>query len=280
MSTEHRDLIAERRDGVLYLTMNRPDKLNALSDQMIAGLLEELGRAAHDREVGAVVLTGAGRGFCAGGDIGRMRDRNEAGGAAAASSANSSAGEQGIQTRISSLRRSEEVSLLLHEMPKVTIGAINGPAAGAGLSIALACDLRIASDAARFGTAFARVGFSGDFGGTYLLTQLIGTAKARELYFTAEVLGAEEALKLGMVNRVVPAASLTEEVNAFAKRIAAGPVVAYSYMKAHLNLALKSDLRTILDRESYGQTLTGLTEDHKEAVKAFLEKREAKFQGR
>ncbi len=121
---------------------------------------------------------------------------------------------------------------------------------------------------------------SGDFGGTYLLTQLVGTAKARELYFTAEVLGAEEALKLGMVNRVVPAAALTEEVRAFAKRIAAGPTVAYSYMKAHLNLALNCDLRTILDRESYGQTLTGLTEDHKEAVKAFLEKREPKFKGR
>ena len=279
MSTEHRDLIAERHAGVLYLTMNRPDKLNALSDHMIAGLLEELNRAAHDREVGAVVLTGAGRGFCAGGDIGRMRERNEGGGAEH-SGHNSSAGEQGIQTRISQLRRSEEVSLLLHEMPKVTIGAINGPAAGAGLSIALACDLRIAADTARFGTAFARVGFSGDFGGTYLLTQLVGPAKARELYFTAEVIGAEEALKLGMVNRVVPAATLTEEVRAFAQGIAAGPVVAYSYMKAHLNLALKSDLRTILDRESYGQTLTGLTEDHKEAVKAFLEKREAKFNGR
>src|SRR5260221_1153941 len=281
MPAEHHrdlnDLIVERRDGVLYLTMNRPDKLNALSDQMIAGLLEELNRAAHDREVGAVVLTGAGRGFCAGGDIGRMRERNEGGGTHAQSA---SAGEQGIQTRISQLRRSEEVSLLLHEMPKVTIGAINGPAAGAGLSIALACDLRIASDNARFGTAFARVGFSGDFGGTYLLTQLVGPAKARELYFTAEVIGAEEALRLGMVNRVVPAESLTEEVQAFAKRLAAGPVVAYSYMKAHLNLALKSDLRTILDRESYGQTLTGLTEDHKEAVKAFLEKREAKFKGR
>ncbi len=278
MSTEHRDLIAERHDGVLYLTMNRPDKLNALSDQMIAGLLEELNRAAHDREVGAVVLTGAGRGFCAGGDIGRMRERNE--GVGEGAKPNPSAGEQGIQTRISQLRRSEEVSLLLHEMPKVTIGAINGPAAGAGLSIALACDLRIAADTARFGTAFARVGFSGDFGGTYLLTQLVGPAKARELYFTAEVLGADEALKLGMVNRVVPAATLTEEVRAFATRLAAGPVVAYSYMKAHLNLALKSDLRTILDRESYGQTLTGLTEDHKEAVKAFLEKREAKFKGR
>jgi 2-(1,2-epoxy-1,2-dihydrophenyl)acetyl-CoA isomerase len=284
MSTEHRDLsdlIVERQDGVLYLTMNRPDKLNALSDQMIAGLLEELNRAAHDREVGAVVLTGAGRGFCAGGDIGRMRERNEGGNADSGGRAQSaSAGEQGIQTRISQLRRSEEVSLLLHEMPKVTIGAINGPAAGAGLSIALACDLRIASDNARFGTAFARVGFSGDFGGTYLLTQLVGPAKARELYFTAEVIGVEEALKLGMVNRVVPAAALTEEVQAFAKSLAAGPVVAYSYMKAHLNLALKSDLRTILDRESYGQTLTGLTEDHKEAVKAFLEKREAKFKGR
>jgi len=279
MSTEHRDLIAERHAGVLYLTMNRPDKLNALSDHMIAGLLEELNRAAHDREVGAVVLTGAGRGFCAGGDIGRMRERNEGAGAEHAGHS-SSAGEQSIQTRISQLRRSEEVSLLLHEMPKVTIGAINGPAAGAGLSIALACDLRIAADTARFGTAFARVGFSGDFGGTYLLTQLVGTAKARELYFTAEVIGAEEALKLGMVNRVVPAAALTEEVRAFAQRIAAGPVVVYSYMKAHLNLALKSDLRTILDRESYGQTLTGLTEDHKEAVKAFLEKREAKFKGR
>lgn len=278
MSSEHRDLIAERRHGVLFLTMNRPDKLNALSDQMIGGLLDELGRAAHDREVGAVVLTGAGRGFCAGGDIGRMRERNE--GAGHESAGAHSGGEGGINTRIAQLRRSEEVSALLHEMPKVTIGAINGPAAGAGLSIALACDIRIAADTARFGTAFARVGFSGDFGGTYFLTQLVGPAKARELYFTAEVLGAEEALKLGMVNRVVPGAALGEEVEAFARRIAAGPVVAYSYMKAHLNLALKSDLRTILDRESHGQSLTGLTEDHKEAVKAFLEKREPKFKGR
>jgi 2-(1,2-epoxy-1,2-dihydrophenyl)acetyl-CoA isomerase len=277
MSTESHDLIAERHDGVLYLTMNRPDKLNAMSDHMIAGLLDELSRAAHDREVGAVVLTGAGRGFCAGGDIGRMRDRNE-GGAAGAHAGGGA--EPGIQARIAQVRRSEEVSLMLHEMPKVTIGAINGPAAGAGLSLALACDLRIAADTARFGTAFARVGYSGDFGGTFLLTQLVGTAKARELYFTAEVIGAEEALKLGMVNRVVPAAALMEEVRAFAKRLAAGPTVAYSYMKAHLNLALNSDLRTILDRESYGQTLTGLTEDHKEAVKAFLEKREAKFKGR
>src|SRR3984957_3793286 len=263
------DLLVELRDRVLYLTLNRPDKLNAMSPEMMNGLTAELQKASHDPKVGAVVLTGAGRGFCSGGDITAMRARNEATGPAPT-----------LEDRVANLRHGEEASRMLHEMPKVTIGAINGPAAGAGLSIALACDIRIASDTARFGTAFARVGFSGDFGGTYLLTQLVGTAKARELYFTAEVLGAEEALKLGMVNRVVPAANLIEEASAFAKRIASGPTVAFSYMKAHLNLALKSDLRTILDRESYGQTLTGLTEDHKEAVKAFLEKREAKFNGR
>ncbi|MGH7931854.1 MAG: enoyl-CoA hydratase [Candidatus Binataceae bacterium] len=265
------DLIAERRDGVLYLTMNRPDKLNALSDQMIAGLLEELNRASSDAEVGVVVVTGAGRGFCAGGDISRMRDRNE--GAAAGRGIT-------LEQRIAGLRRSEDVSLLLHEMPKVTIAAINGPAAGAGLSIALACDLRIAADNARLGTAFARVGFSGDFGGSWSLTQLVGASKARELYFSAEVINADEALRIGMLSRVVPAASFKDEVHAYAKRIASGPTVAYGYMKANLNLALHSDFRTALDREAYGQSLTGLTQDHKEAVQAFLEKREPKFQGR
>ena len=277
MPNAHPDLITERRDGVLYLTMNRPDKLNALSEGMIAGLIDELNGAAYDREVGAVVLTGAGRGFCAGGDIGRMRERNEAGSRAGGGA---EAGEPNLTARIAGLRRSEELSVLLHEMPKVTIGAINGPAAGAGLSIALACDVRMASDAARFGTAFAKVGYSGDFGGTYFLTKLLGAAKARELYFTADIIGADEALKVGIVNRVVPAASFMDEVKTFAARIAAGPTVAYSYMKAHLNLALTSDLRTILDREAYGQTLTSLTEDHKAAVKAFLEKREPKFSGR
>jgi len=185
-----------------------------------------------------------------------------------------------LQQRIAGLRRSEEVSLLLHEMPKVTIAAVNGPAAGAGLSICLACDIRIASDQARLGTAFARVGFSGDFGGTYFLTQLVGPSKARELYFSGEMLNADEALKLGMVSRVVPAAALADEVHAYAKRIAAGPRVAYAYMKANLNAALHSDARAMLDREALGQSLTGLTEDHKEAVKAFLEKREPKFEGR
>jgi 2-(1,2-epoxy-1,2-dihydrophenyl)acetyl-CoA isomerase len=272
MSTEQH-LLAERRDGVLYLTMNRPDKLNALSEQMVAGLLEQLHHAASDPEVGAIVLTGAGRGFCAGGDISRMRDRNEAAG-------HDGGQGLGIENRIAGTRHGEEISLLLHEIPKVTIAAVNGPVAGAGLGVCLACDLRIASEAARFGTAFARVGYSGDYGGTYFLTQLVGPAKARELYFLAEFVNADEALKIGIVNRVVPAALLAQEVHTCAKRIASGPRVAYGYMKGNLNAALNTDLRTLLDREAVGQALTSLTDDHKEAVKAFLEKREPKFHGR
>ena len=271
MPTDNQDLLVARRDGVLYLTLNRPDRLNALSDGIISGLLENLGHAANDREVGAIVVTGAGRGFCAGGDINRMRDRNE--GAA-------QAGAPGLDQRIAATRRGEEVAVMLREIPKVTIAAVNGPVAGAGLGLCLACDVRIASDAARFGTAFARVGFSGDYGGSYFLTQLVGTAKARELYFSAEMFDADEALRLGLVSRIVPAAALAEEVHAYAARIAAGPRVAYAYMKGNLNAALDTDLRTLLDREAVGQALTSLTEDHKEAVKAFLEKREPKFSGR
>ena len=271
---DEQELLVRNRDGVLYLTLNRPDKLNALSDAIISGLLDSLRKAASDDTVGAVVLTGAGRGFCAGGDIGRMRERNE--NAQAAVGGNHSVS---LDRRIAGLRRSEEVSLLLHEIAKVTIAAVNGPAAGAGFSLCLACDIRIASDQARMGTAFARVGYSGDFGGSYFLTKIVGTAKARELYFTADMLTAEEALKEGIVNRVVPAGSFADEVHAFARRIASGPRVAYSYMKANLNAAESSDVRSMLEREALGQSLTGLTEDHKEAVKAFLDKREPKFRG-
>jgi 2-(1,2-epoxy-1,2-dihydrophenyl)acetyl-CoA isomerase len=274
MSTEQNDLLVERRDGVLYLTLNRPDRLNALSDQIINGLREQLSRAATDAEVGAVVVTGSGRGFCAGGDVTRMRDRNEASGQGGAANGVS------LEKRIAGTRHGEEVSVLLHEIPKVTIAAVNGPAAGAGLGLCLACDFRIASDTARFGTAFARVGYSGDFGGSYFLTQIVGPAKARELYFLAEIINADEALRLGIVNRVVPAASLASEVEAFARRIASGPRVAYGYMKGNLNAALNTDLRTLLDREAVGQALTSLTQDHKEAVNAFMEKRKSVFKGK
>ena len=192
------DLLTEVKDRVLYLTLNRPDKLNAMSGEMMGALVDNLSRAATNPEIGAVVLTGAGRGFCAGGDIGGMRARNEGAGAGEGAA-------QTIEDRVAGLRRGEEASLMLHEMSKATIAAVNGPAAGAGLSLAMACDIRIASDAARFGTAFAKVGFSGDYGGTWSLTHLVGSAKARELYFLADVIGADEALRIGLANRVVPA---------------------------------------------------------------------------
>ena len=263
-------LLTELKDRVLYLTLNRPDKLNAMSQDMMSALLDNLAHAATDSKIGAVVVTGAGRGFCAGGDVSAMRARNEGG----------SGSEQTIEDRVAGLRRGEEASRLLHEMPKVTIAAINGPAAGAGLSLAMAADLRFAADSARLGTAFAKVGYSGDYGGTWSLTRLVGSAKARELYFLPDMLDAAEAQRIGLVNRVFPAASFRDEVHALASRIANGPTVAYSYMKANLNLAITHEFNELLDREAWGQTLTGRTEDHREAVKAFLEKRDPTFKGR
>ncbi|MBI2014697.1 MAG: enoyl-CoA hydratase/isomerase family protein, partial [Candidatus Rokubacteria bacterium] len=153
-------------------------------------------------------------------------------------------------------------------------------AAGAGLSLALACDLRVAADSARFGTAFARVGYSGDFGGSYFLTQLVGTAKARELYFTADLLDAPQALALGLVNRVVPDSQLEEQTLALARRLARGPSVAYRYMKRNFNAAESGTLEDLLDLEAWHHTRCGMTEDHREATKAFVEKREPVFRGR
>jgi 2-(1,2-epoxy-1,2-dihydrophenyl)acetyl-CoA isomerase len=261
------DLLEQVKDGVALLTLNRPDRLNAMSRPMLDALLEALPRLAEDPAVGVLVLTGAGRGFCAGGDVKAMAEGNELGG-------------QTMEERAQALRSRMETSRWLHEMPKPTIAMMRGPAAGAGLSLAMACDLRIASDTVKLGTAFARVGYSGDFGGSYYLTQLVGTAKARELYFTADLLDAQQALGLGLVNRVVADARLEEETMALASRLARGPRVAYRYMKRNMNAAETASLKDMLDLEAWNHTRTGMTEDHREAARAFVEKREPQFKGR
>ena len=261
------DLLETVKDGVAVLTMNRPDRLNALSGEMLDAMLETLPRLADDPNVGCIVLTGAGRGFCAGGDVKAMAEGREMSG-------------DTLEERAQGLRSKMETSRWLHEMPKPTIAMVRGAAAGAGLSLALACDLRIAGETAKFGTAFARVGYSGDFGGSYYLTQLVGTAKARELYYMAELVDARHALELGLVNRVVGDDQLEAETLLLAGKIARGPRIAYRYMKRNLNAAESGTLKDLLDLEAWHHTRTGQTDDHREATKAFVEKREPVFRGR
>ena len=251
---------------VVLLRLNRPEKLNALSDAMIATGIEHLRRCAEDPDVGAVLVTGAGRAFCAGGDVSAM-------GSAAREALT-------FEQRVDRQRVGQELSRLLAEIPKVTIAAVNGAAVGAGLGIALSCDLVFASDRARFGTAFAKVGFGGDYGTTWQLTRRVGPAKAKELFFLADLVAAEEAAQLGLVNRVFPNDAFPDEVRRIATRIAHGPLVSYRYMKENVNLSLTADFRTVLDREAVTHLRCGQTADHREGVAAFLEKREPRFQGR
>src|SRR5262245_18902093 len=257
-------IISSVSDRVATLTFNRPDKLNALSMDLIVGSIETLKAWGSDPEIGCIVVTGAGRAFCAGGDVSTMA-RDEA---------------ETLEQKIDPLRQMHELSWLLYNMPKVTIAAVNGFAMGAGLGVCLACDLRIASEEAKFGTAYAKVGFGGDFGTTWLLTRYAGAPKAKELFFLPDVIDAAEALRLGLVNRTVPGDTLESQVKDLAGRIANGPLVSYRYMKANINASLNTDFRTMLDREPETHLRCARTQDHKEGVRAFLEKREPKFQGR
>ena len=259
-------IVTTLEDRVATLTLNRPDRLNALNPDLIARSIHTLTSWAEDPGVAVVVVTGAGRAFCAGGDIGGM--------------AQESAAPKPLEERIDWLRRAHRLSWLLYQMPKVTIASVNGFAMGAGLGVCLACDLRIASDQAKFGTAYAKVGYGGDFGVTWLLTKYAGAPKAKELLFTADTFDAAEALRLGLLNRIVPADSLAAETKALAARLAAGPLVSYRYMKANVNLATTVDFRSMLDRETETHMRCGQTEDHREGVQAFLEKRAPNFRGR
>ena len=270
IDTGTNDLLATLDSGVLTLTLNRPDARNAMSREMNEALQTQLASAELDTQVKCLVLTGAGKGFCAGGDVKGMAARGDG-----------TVGAQTIDQAIHRQRLNQRATAgKLFKMPKPTIAALPGAAAGAGLSIALACDLRIMASTAIMTTAFARVGFSGDYGGSYFLTQLVGSAKAREMYFLSDRVTAEEALRLGLTNWVCAADELAAKTREIALRLANGPSVAYRYMKENLNRALNGEVDECLDLEATHHVHCGQTQDHREATKAFVEKREPVFQGR
>ncbi|MGB1885007.1 MAG: enoyl-CoA hydratase-related protein [Gammaproteobacteria bacterium] len=271
LNTGTNDLVAELTDGVLTLTLNRPDARNAMSSAMVTALDEQLASAELNPEVRCLVLTGAGKGFCAGGDVKGM-----------AASGDGTVGDNTIDVAIHRQRLNQRGTAgRLYRMPKPTIAALPGAAAGAGLSLALACDLRVMASTAIMTTAFARVGFSGDYGGTFFLSQLVGMAKARELYFLSERVSAADALTLGLANWVVEPEELATKTNEVAMRLATGPSVAYRYMKENLNRAVDgAELEDCLDLEATHHIHCGQTEDHRNATKAFVEKKEPVFVGR
>jgi 2-(1,2-epoxy-1,2-dihydrophenyl)acetyl-CoA isomerase len=259
------DMVLQKLEGgLLTITMNRPERKNALNPDMVAGLVVAARRAADDPEVRAVLFKGAGGSFCVGGDVKSM-----------------AAGRAPLpfEVKMANLRRGMEVSRILHQMPKPVVAQLDGAAAGAGLSMALSCDLRVASESCKITTAFAKVGFSGDYGGTYFLTQLLGSARARELYLTSPVLTAKEAHAIGMVTKVVPDAEIDAAAHELALSLAQGPSIALGYIKRNINNAEHLPLEDCFDGEAIHHTRCSDTEDHKEAAKAFVEKRRPAFRG-
>ncbi|HKV23710.1 MAG TPA: enoyl-CoA hydratase-related protein [Candidatus Acidoferrum sp.] len=258
-------LLEHLHGGIAVLVMNRPDKLNALNSELSTALNDALARIAQNDAIRAVVLTGAGRAFCAGGDlaaIGRGRERNE------------TAELEPI------LRAGMQLVLKMRAMPQPVIAAVNGAAAGAGMNIALAADIRIAADTATFGENFARVGLFPDYGGTYFLPQLVGPAVAAEMLYTGEMVDAQTALRLGIVNHVVPAAELEAEVRKLAQKIAQGPPIAIRAAKRILFGSEEKALAAALEREVERQMECFHSQDCSEGIRAFFEKRAPKFEGK
>ena len=253
-------LVNRAQNGVVTLTLNRPDKKNAMNATMFNELLavfREVDASATDR---VLVITGAGDAFCSGADL----------------------GDRGNDTRhpLQRLHWVADIALALHRIPKPVIAKVNGVAVGAGLNMALGCDLIVASDTARFSEIFARRGLSIDFGGSWLLPRLIGMHRAKELAFFADIISAKEAAEIGLVNRVVPAADLDAFVADWANRLAAGPPLALSMTKRLLTNSFSMTMDEALDAEGMAQTVNNATEDSPEAIRAFMEKREPKFKGR
>ena len=272
------DILTHLDNGILTVTLNRPASLNGLTITMTRVLNDRLREAAASPEVRAVVLTGAGRAFCAGGDI-KEFDAIDERDAEWVKWRNDPIWND-IDTSAERTRRASEGPLLLHGMPKPTIAMIRGACVGAATALAAACDFRIVSESAMFSTAFARIGISGELGASYYISKLVGVAKARELFFFADRVPADEALRIGLVNKVVPDADLEKEVTAFARRLADGPPLAYRFIKANLNAAETHTADEMVGIEALNQVRVLRSDDAKEAIAAFFEKRTPKFTGR
>jgi enoyl-CoA hydratase/carnithine racemase len=262
------ELLCEIRDGVAVITLNRREARNALSDRLTPALRHMIKQCGDDPKVGALLITGAGNSFCAGGDVKGM-------------GGNSTKAEVPTEERVADLRAKQRtLTGVLVAVRKPTVAALPGPAAGAGLALALACDIRIASESAIMTTGYVRIGLTGDYGIAWLLTRLAGTSRARELMFLSDRIDARRCEALGLVNRVVADAELHEIAFAIAKSLAEGPSVALARIKDNLDHALTSDILESMDREAENMVRATQTNDHKEAVRAFIDKRKPTFGGR
>ena len=257
-------VLQERSGAVVTLRLNRPEKLNALNLDTCRALVRALLHAADDKSVHVIVLTGVGRAFCAGGDLDQIREARE---------------RRAVSELQAILMTGKEICLAIATMPKLVVAAVNGPAAGAGMSLALACDLRIASDQATFAQSFAQVGLYPDFGASFFLPRLVGLSRASELFYTAENLAAEEAQRIGIVCSVYPQEQFEEETWKLAERLAAGPPLAYRDVKRTMIGDKRRELEEVLDEEIRLQTHCFLSEDCEEGLRAFFEKRAPNFRG-
>lgn len=258
-------LLETKHDGIATLVMNRPDRLNALSNELAIALNEALGRVATDGSVNVVVLTGAGRGFCAGGDLGALGKGHQTG---------------ATHELEPLLRAGMQMVLKIRTMPQPVVAAVNGAAAGAGMNIALAADIRIAAEEATFGQNFAKVGLFPDYGGTYFLPQLVGPSKAAELFYTGDMIDAKTALRVGIVNQVVPGAQLEATVKNLALKLARGPSLAIRAAKKVLFASQEKELIQALENEVREQVRCYLSDDCSEGIRAFFEKRLPQFRGK
>ncbi len=259
------NIVFEKKDGIAKISLNRPEKLNALNNHMITELYESLKESERDPQIRCIVLTGVGRGFCAGADVGDLGSKSV---------------EEGAEDFGTRMERYNRVIRALRDIEKPIIASVNGVAVAAGMNLALACDIRIASDSARFGEVFVKVGLSPDCGGGYLLWRLVGLGKATELMFTGDIIDAEEAQRIGLVNKVVPGDELEKATAEYAGKLAKGPTKAIGLSKKILNKGMETDLTTLLDFEAFAQYQTASSEDCNEGVKAFTERREPNFNGR